>query len=92
MWILALEAEKKDLVKIELKFEWELSSSDKNERDNRERDTVYIEIARNYYDISNHKHAEIWNVFRKRVLNCMLSDYFFPSFMREIKDDLTREG
>ncbi|CAM6000710.1 unnamed protein product [Sphagnum balticum] len=34
----------------------------------------------------------MWNMFRKQVIHRMLEDYFFPAFMKEIKEDLTREG
>lgn len=49
-------------------------------------------MGRYYYDLSTHSSGEVWNIFRKQVLIKMLSDFFFPAFMKEVKDDLTREG
>lgn len=34
----------------------------------------------------------MWNLFRKRIISSLLNDYVIPSLMKEIKDDLTREG
>lgn len=45
-----------------------------------------------YFDLSAHSSGEVWNLFRKQVLIKMLSDYFFPAFLEEVKEDLTREG
>lgn len=51
-----------------------------------------MEIIRNYYDMNANKNSDIWNLFRKRVISNLLNDYVIPSLMKEIKDDLTREG
>ena len=53
-WVLAEEAEKLGFIKIDLKFEWELSSS---ERVVGERDAVYCELIKYYYDVASGKHS-----------------------------------
>ena len=88
-WILAKEAEKLDLIKIDLKFEWELSSTDSK---NFESDNVYLDLTKSYFDINLNESGNYWNIFRKLVLTIMLENYFFPSFMKEIREDLTKEG
>ena len=89
MWILAKQAEKMGHITLNLKFEWELVSA---ERIVGERDAIYVELIRNYYDLANNKHAEMWNLFRKRVISTLLNEYFIPAFMKEVKDQLTQEG
>lgn len=89
IWMLAREAEKLGHIKLDLKFEWEMTSTGGSAGD---RDQVYLEIIRNYYDCATTKNVEIWNLFRKRVISSLLNDYMIPSFMKEIKDELTREG
>ena len=74
---------------MDLKFEWELIPAEKT---GGERDQVYLEIIRNYYDLNNNKNSEMWNFFRKRVISTLLNDYFIPSFMKEIKEFLSEEG
>lgn len=92
LWILAQKAQQLDLITIELRFEWELPNADKAEKQSKDRDTVYMELARSYFDISNSKANQIWNIFRKRILHGLLNEHFLPNFTKEIKDDLTREG
>ena len=77
------------MINIELKFEWWLSAKDEK---NFESDIVYSEMLKYYFDLSAHSSGEVWNLFRKQVLIKMLSDYFFPAFFEEVKEDLTREG
>ena len=89
MWILAREAEKLGLITIELKFEWQLSSSDKK---NFEGDPVYGELVKYYFDLNSQSSGETWNLLRKQVLVRMLTDHFLPAFVDEVKEDLTREG
>ena len=62
------------------------------ERSAGERDQVYLDLIRNYYDFTSSKHNDIWNLFRKRIISSLLNDYMIPSFMKEIKDELNREG
>ena len=87
IWTLANYAQDLELIRLELKFEWELSGADV---ESRERDTVYMELAKCYYDISSK--AEYWNVFRKRVITAFLNDLFIPTFMKEMKEELSKEG
>jgi transcriptional accessory protein Tex/SPT6 len=49
-------------------------------------------MVKYYFDLSSSSSGENWNLLRKQVLIRMLSEYFFPAFMEEIKEDLTREG
>lgn len=77
------------LITVELKLEWELSAEYKK---NLESDTVYLELVKYYFDVSSHESGEVWNVFRKQVLIKMLTDYFIPSFLQEVREDLTRDG
>ena len=49
-------------------------------------------MVKYYFDVSSHESGEVWNVFRKQVLIKMLTDFFIPSFLEEIKDEMTREG
>ena len=58
-----------DLIKIDLKFEWELSSADAK---NFESDPVYLDLAKNYFDITLNESGNLWNLFRKQVLTGML--------------------
>ena len=41
-------------IKVNLKFEWEMISNEKNVG---ERDPNYVELIRNYYDLANNKNA-----------------------------------
>ena len=63
-----------------MKFEWEQQASERAGIN--DRDQVYVEIIRNYYDLSSAKNTEIWNLIRKRVVTSLLSDYIIPNFMR----------
>ena len=89
MWILATEAERLGLIKIDLKFDWELSSADTR---NFESDSIYLDLVKYYFDINVNESGDIWNLFRKKILTNMLEHLFFPSFLKEVRDDLTREG
>jgi len=57
-WVLAREAEKLGHIKIDLKFEWEQHITERSEKTVvTERDQVYIELARQYYDLGSSKSA-----------------------------------
>jgi transcriptional accessory protein Tex/SPT6 len=93
MWVLAREAERLGLIVIEFKFEWQLSSI--AEKKNFEGDPIYSEMVRYYFDLSassSNSSGENWNLLRKQALTRMLAEYFFPAFIEEVKEDLTREG
>lgn len=47
--MLAREAEKLGHIKIDLKFEWEITSTERSAGD---RDQIYLEIIKNYYDFA----------------------------------------
>lgn len=51
---------------------------------------MYIEVAKNYYEISGK--SDIWNLIRKKVLLGLINELFLPEFMKEIKEDFTKEG
>ena len=42
--------------------------------------------------MNNNRNSEMWNLFRKRTVATMLNEYFIPSFMAEIKEELNKEG
>ena len=41
-----------------------------------------MDIVKCYYDFNPVKNAEMWNLFRKRVIGNFICDYFIPSFMQ----------
>jgi transcriptional accessory protein Tex/SPT6 len=49
-------------------------------------------MVKYYFDLSSSSSGETWNLLRKQVLIRMLSEHFFPAFLEEVKEDLTREG
>lgn len=49
-------------------------------------------MVKNYFDLNSQMSGDSWNLLRKQVLVRMLTDHFFPAFIEEVKEDLTRDG
>ena len=86
LWMIALEAEKKDLIKITFKLPWG-DQEKKDEIRNILLDLYVLEIkTRGTGDELNTINA--WNVVREETISKLLKKFVYPSFEKTIRNEL----
>lgn len=88
LWTLVMEAEKSNLIKVSIMYEWESNTNSKTI----ENDPIFKDMIQMYFDHSNRGHsiADFWNLLRKEILQDFIIESFTPFLRKEIKQDLTK--
>ena len=91
LWLMMLEAQEKNLIKIHMRLPWD-KEEEKDEIRQKLLDLYLLEVKTKKCESDELNAINAWNIVREETISKLLKSYVYPSFEKALIEELTESS